>query len=195
VYEVVAFDDTNLKGQAMLTDCLATAMDDELIGEEHWWWTDEWLLYKLLESGGAAKGIAQRFIAGELYETVFLGWYDVSQAQPDLRHPTHRRELRLALEAELEIPVSPYVFYDNGTFAKTLELRVSGCATLWPEPPTPTSRSTIVGVFTPRADVTTRAHTRVQHVLRDFGLPQERLLPIPDESGAYGLAGQAQLPL
>ena len=194
VYEVLAFDETNLKGQAMLTDCLTAALKSEEIHDDHWFWTDEWLLYKL-EGFEDTKDLAERFISGDLYETVFIGWYDVGRGETDWRHPDRRSELENALSTELGLPCSPYVFYDSGTFSKHLDLMLSGGGTIDDLVETTTSQSSIVAVFTPRRRVPQSAAAGARKVLEQFGFPISSLQPIPDKRGLYGLPGQVSLPV
>ena len=193
VYEILAFDETNLKGQTMLTDCLTMAMTSEEIGPDHWFWTDEWLLYKL-ETFDDTKNIVQRFIVGDLYETVFIGWYQIKKGDVDLRHPSQRAVLKDALESHLKLPCSPYVFYDTGTFSKHLDVEVVGANDINELLGTTTSRSSIVAVFTPRRKVPPTASAAAREVLEQFGFPPTALLPIPDKASLYELPGQAPLP-
>ena len=194
VYSVLAFDETNLQGQAMLTDCLTTAMEAGLIGVEHWYWTDEWLLYRL-QRFDETKRLTQRFFAGDLYETIFIGWYDVAKGALDLRLPAERSRLRDALQSQLSCPCSPYVFYDNGTFSKSLAVNIAGSDAVWPDVPTISSRSTIVGVFTPHRSAPAHAVRAITQVLDEFGLPADALKPIPLKDMVYGLPGQTKLPV
>lgn len=194
-YQVLVFEETNMKGQAMLTDCLTDAMDAELLGEEHWFFTDEVLLGRLLEFGGRTKETAERLIAGDLYTTIFVGWYDVPQGAIDLRQPQARKSLRLALESELRVPCSPYIFYDNGTFAKELYTRLTTGPGTWVKIGGEMSRSTVVGVYTPRATVRGDLGRAARRVLAEFGYPDDALLRIPPKESIYGLAGQTQLPI
>ncbi|CAN5449361.1 HD domain-containing protein [soil metagenome] len=194
VYEVLAFDETNLKGQAMLTDCLTAALASGDIVPENWFWTDERLLYKL-EQHNNTKDIVQRFIVGDLYETIFVGWYNLSKGPTDWRHPAQRKVLQDALEAELGFPCSPYVFYDNGTFSKSLDLHISGLGTASEVLGMTTSRSTIVAVFTPRQKVAARARRAAMRVLDELGFSSEALQAPPNKASIYGLLGQTTLPL
>jgi HD superfamily phosphohydrolase len=194
VYEVLAFDETNLKGQSMLTDCLTTAMAEGQIGPEDWFWTDEWLLYKLATFDGT-KDIVQRFIAGDLYETVYVGWYKTGKGAVDWRHPVRRAELQKELEAQLKMPCSPYVFYDNGTFSKQLDVDVIGGGDVNEILGTKRSHSAIVAVFTPRRKVPPGSSAASRDVLDGIGFPAISLQRVPDKASIYGLPGQAALPL
>lgn len=201
VYRVLAFESSNLKGQAMLTDCIVAALESGIMGRPEWWWTDDQLLYQF-ERHPATKQVAQRFSTGDLYSTVFLGWYDIPPASPDLRQPRLREKMKTILQDALGIPVSPYVFYDIGTFQKSLAIRLTGAPWTWPPTPVQPSASTIVGVYTPRA-TSTRAQreTAVAVLEESFGLFADTLQPIPDWKHAYGrdriygLGGQIQLDL
>jgi len=192
VYGVLAFDETNLKGQTMLTDCLISGMESREIGPDHWFWTDELLLYKLAQFQGT-KDLVQRFISGDLYSTVYTGWYGIEKGTTDWRHPSHRAELTSALEQELGFPCSPYVFYDFGTFSKHLDIDVIGGGDINELVNTSTSRSSIVAVFTARRKVPATASIASRKLLEQFGFPATALQPIPDKESLYGLPGQASL--
>lgn len=194
VYEVLAFDETNLTGQAMLTDCLTIGMETGEINVDHWYWTDERLLYKL-EQSNSTKDIAQRFNVADLYKTIFVGWYDIPKGELDWRHPDNRKVLREALETQLKIPCSPYVFYDNGTFSKALDLQIQGQGLASEVLGMTTSRSTIVAVFTPRHAVPSKAKVDTISLLGDLGFPPDALKQLPDRASIYGLHGQSALDL
>lgn len=189
VYELLAFDPTNLKAQAMLTEAIINAMAAGHVHEEHWTWSDEHLL-EVLCTRVESKPTARRLAAGQLFETVFIGWYDQPKGEIDWRHPGHLSELRAQLETQTRMPCTPFVFYDRGTFAKALDIDLpTGCAPL----PTVTSSSTIVGVFTPRNDPSKRATAIARGVLDDLGFHSAGLKPIPDRDRLYELPGQTSL--
>jgi hypothetical protein len=201
-YEVLAFDESAIQGQAMLTDCFSEAIDAEILNEEHWHLTDYSMVQFLLGWRPKAEQISntlRRFVSGDFYATLFIGWFVQPRGERDLRHPRERSELKESLQARLKIPCSPYVFYDVGTFEK--ELRV--CLASEGRGPTAevqigeTSTSTIVGVFTPhRRTRLGRAKIEIViDILADFGLDPESLVPIPSKREIYGLAGQKELPI
>lgn len=200
-YEILAFNPDAVRGQAMLTDVLSSAMQAELLGEEHWWMTDEQLLRFLLErttgSSASLKETVKRFAIGDFFSTIFMGWFNGTGTPQDLRKVECREELRASLEERLKIPCCPYVFYDKGTFEKSLDLRVASHA--YPNRSEGqsiglTSKSTIVGIFTPRriAAASRLQTSRVMEVLEDFGLRAASLRPIPKEHRIYGLVGQEE---
>lgn len=198
-YEILAFDQAAVQGQAMLTELLTSAMQEGILGDEHWWMTDEQLLRFLFERGArtpALRETVKRFALGDYFATIFMGWFDTPKGDVDMRTTNVRNELRRRLEGELKIPCCPYVFYDNGTFEKQLKLRVTGPRVNDPELRTvgTTSRSTIVGVFTRRRS---RAQSSqigaIFDVLADFGLLRSALRPIPKKRQVYGLVGQEEL--
>jgi len=202
-YEILAFDESNLAGQAMLTELLMGAMDKNVLGEEHWYLTDEQLLQYLSRNDmpPELRDVVHRFATADYYASVFLGWYGQAKGERDLRLPSELELLREALSDRLGIPCCPYVFYDNGTFEKELNLHLCHSAdytdgvtnvTLGQ-----TSRSTLVGVFTPSRikSPSKRMIDRAQDVLNQFGLPTSSLKPIPDKRAVYELPGQTKLPL
>jgi hypothetical protein len=148
-----------------------------------------------LEQFEDTKDVVQRFNVGDLYETVFIGWYDSPKGDVDWRHPTNRAVLAETLSTELGIPCSPYVFYDHGTFAKHLDVAISGDGAIDDAISTTTSRSSIVGVFTPRRKVPTASSKAARKVLEQMGFATAALRPIPNKRGLYELPGQASLPV
>ena len=189
VYRLLALDETNLAGQSMLTDCLTEALALGEVDANDWFWTDEWLLYRL-EQISQVKATIQRFNSGDLFETIFLGWYDVPQGPVDYRHPTHRETLRGALEEVTRIPCSPYVFYDRGTFSNKLQLRYSDGTDVNCTVSSETSQSTIIGVFSPRREVSPKLFPRIRDVLEHFGYSSSAIRPLPNQRDVYGLPGQ-----
>lgn len=203
-YQILAFDESTLQTQAMLTDALSAAMQAGMLGAEHWFFTDDAILVRLAETRlttSAARNIkiaAQRFKTGDLYSTVSLGWYDIAKAPADdLRHPRRREELRQRLEERLHIPCTPYVFYDSGTFSKRIDVDVlSGDGSTSALSVGETSHSTIIGVFTSRHMRPTRARRElVVEVLEEYGFPSASLRPLPRRIEGDEFAGQAELPL
>lgn len=189
VYELLAFDPTNLKAQAMLTEAIVAAMAAGHVHEEHWTWSDEQLLHVLGEEL-ESKTTALRLAAGQLFETVFIGWYDQPRGDIDWRHPDRLAELKALLEAETRMPCTPYVFYDRGTFSKAVDIDLPpGCAPLASE----TSSSTIVGVFTSRNEASKRATVAARGMLDEIGFHSSGLKRIPDRDGLYELPGQVTL--
>lgn len=191
VYELLAFDETNLKAQAMLTEAIVAAMAAGAVSEEHWVWTDELLLLKLQQCL-ASRSAAIRLGVGDLYDTVFIGWYDQPKGPVDWRHPHELARLREVLEGATRLPCVPYVFYDRGTFSKTIDVAVASGSAL---PASRTSSSTIVGVFTSHRDVPRRAATAARSALREVGFDDVKLLRTPDKERLYGIPGQVTLPL
>jgi HD superfamily phosphohydrolase len=209
-YEILAFDESNLAGQAMLTELLIEAMEKSLLGEEHWHLTDEQLLLYLSRNDmpSELRDVAHRFATADYYATVFVGWYDQPKGERDLRLPAERDLLRAALSDRLtalsdgrSIPCCPYIFYDNGTFEKELDLRLRPSADYTTDMTSlklgQTSQSTLVGVFTPlhRQSPNKRLVEGAQDVLNEFGFPRSSRIPIPDKRAVYELPGQTKLPV
>lgn len=191
VYDLLAFDPTNLKAQAMLTEAIIDAMACGSVKVDHWFWSDERLLNKLTDTL-TSKQTATRLISGDLFETIFIGWYDQPMGDLDWRDPRRLGELKRHLESETQLPCTPYVFYDRGTFSKTLDIDLPiDCPPLG----TTTSESTIVGVFTSRTDVPRRATGAARGALDELGFNSSQLQQIPDKQRLYGLPGQATLAL
>lgn len=196
VYRVLAFDLSNLQSQAMLTEAMLVALNESIIGDEHWSWTDEGLLARL-EADIATRPIIQRLLAGPLYRPIFVGWYDQpKESGSDMRLPGAISELRADLDRAVGSPTCPYVFYDRGTFGKELGLRL-----LFPSGDVvqhrigSRSNSTIACVFgkssprrAPRSE-----EAAVLEVLQAHGLLRSKLLSVPRKEDVYGLPGQAQL--
>lgn len=197
-YEVLAFDESSLQGQAMLTDALSIAMRLNLLTEANWAMTDEQLLIFLHKKGRqypALKGLIQRFTVGDFYDTLFIGWYSTAQLSKDLRLPDNREALRDALEAELRIPCCPYVFYDNGTFEKEIPVTIVRPDAAASRVIGSTSKSTLVSVFTPRrGKKSRRTKEAVISVLEDYGLQPHQLQSIPTKQSVYDLPEQFELP-
>ncbi len=198
-YELLAFDTPTVQSQAMLTDVLSSAMSSGVISDEHWWMTDEQILRFLFERNAGvsdSRAIIKRFASGDYYSNVFLGWYGIGKGEVDLRLVSARERMRKALEAELKMPCSPYVFYDNGTFEKRLNLRSADSDRFMHEIGS-TSSSTIVGVFTPRrlGRPSQAQISAVVDVLEDFSLPKSSLRPVPRKRQVYGFARQGELEL
>lgn len=198
-YEVLAFDESSLQGQAMLTDAFSTAVQRGFLGEENWSMTDEELLVFLYKKGREYPelgSLIRRFTIGDFYHTIFIGWYSESKSpDDDLRLPNRREELRSALEEAINIPCCPYIFYDNGTFEKELPLWVTTQAGVEAVTIGKTSRSTLAAVFTPRRSTTGPSHRdKVQAVLERFGLRSSHLQRIPTKQSVYDIPPQAELP-
>lgn len=199
-YEIIAFDEQALASQAMLTDCLAEAVTHDLLKEEDWYLTDEQMLRTLINFNEkvsvSLREAVLRFATADYYSTVFLGWYLQPKGDNDLRLPRIRARLRDDLRNALGYPVTPYVFYDRGTFEKRITLRVGQNAKDASEAVIgETSTSTIVSVFS-RSRVSKpsrRSIDRVCDVLENFGLARETLRPIPDKQDVYGRSGRTEL--
>jgi uncharacterized protein len=199
VYSILAFDPSNLQYQAMLTEALRLAMDNAILSDEHWSWTDEALLDKL-ERETATRSVVRRLLAGPPYRLVFTGWYKQGgDVQVDLRRSDHSEKLRSALDDRLSVPTCPYVFYDRGTFRKGLRVNVrlesGGSETVsFGEK----SVSTIACVYARTANPRSSARVEVEgaiEVLERFGLNPSNLAAIPSKHEIYGIPGQTQLPL
>ena len=198
-YEILAFDEQALASQAMLTDCLAEAVDLDLLTEEDWYLTDEQMLRSLIEfnerSPMSLRNTIMRFATADYYSTVFIGWYLTAKGDYDLRLPEYRINLRNELEAALRIPISPYVFYDKGTFEKKLNLQISD--------PTgsiknivvgDTSVSTIVSLFTSQRlyKPSRKVTDKIYEILAKYGLPRNSIVPLPNKQDVYGFAGRTE---
>lgn len=197
-YTFLAFDDSCVSSQAMLTDCLTKGLEGNELGPEHWFITDEELIRRLWRYA-PTKDIIRRFAIGDFYNTVFLGWYHSTTGEKDFRHPIHRRALAEALLENTGIPCSPYVFYDNGTFSKQLTLNIEGrdkqikVVGLGEK-----SQSTIIGVFTPHriCDSDRRKYCdRIVRVLEENGFPASGLAPIPRKEDNCEIYRQTKLPI
>lgn len=196
-YEILAFDEPSLSGQAMLTDCLSYALQEDLFGEEQWFFTDDMILSHFLEMS-ETRDVIRRFAVGDVYDTVFLGWYNTGKGEKDLRDPRHRAEFAKILSDGIGIPCSPYVFYDEGTFSKKLELVVR------PNESSPQARvlgkksiSVVVGVFTPRRfsrSQRVKFSDPILNLLEKYGLYRTGLTAIPTKEEIYGVPRQERLP-
>jgi HD superfamily phosphohydrolase len=193
VYEVLAFDETNLAGQAMLSDCLTIAMQNGRVGHDHWTWTDEWLLYQLATEL-PTKDVVQRFIAGDLYQTLAIFWLDNSASDHEYRTPALRTKLSQAMSQTVGIPCSVYVFIDQGTFSKPLDVTVVGASDLWTNETAKRSCSTIIGVFATKGGASASSRRAALEVLRSHGFATKSQRSIPSARGIYGLSSQEELP-
>ena len=148
-YDVLAFDEQCLSGQAMLTDCFSTALKDEYLTEDHWPFTDEDMLNYLFEYE-ETRDVIKRFAVGDFYRPVFMGWYACGKGSIDLRHHEERAKLSQRIHEVTKVSCSPYVFYDSGTFSKRLNLNFrTGDIQTHSVELGEKSESTIVSVFTP----------------------------------------------
>jgi hypothetical protein len=199
-YEIIAFDEQALASQAMLTDCLAEAVANDLLKEEDWFLTDEQMLRTLINFNDkvsvSLREAILRFATADYYSTVFLGWYLQPRGDYDLRLPQIRAKLRDDLRDALGYPVTPYIFYDRGTFEKKVTVHIGKnpketSETVIGE----TSTSTIVSVFSENrvSKLSRRSIDRVCGVLEDFGLVRDSLRPIPDKQDVYGRSGRTEL--
>lgn len=198
-YSVLAFDTSNLQYQCMLSHLLRAAFADGILGEEHWSWTDESLLYRL-ESRDRTRSIARRLLAGPRYVPIFIGWYgETTLPVDDLRAPTRAEELRESLEERLRVKVSPYIHYDTGMFRKRIVVRVRDGASVAEEVITTTqSASTIACVFAVASQphiAQLRQHELAMEVLEKYGLSAATLRRIPTKRDFYDFPGQEELPI
>jgi HD superfamily phosphohydrolase len=192
-YRQLFFSGASLVGQAMLTDALSRELEARKLSEEHWFYTDEQLLLHLRANGlRETREIIQRFVVGDYYKEVFLGWYAGAGPSEDLRSPEARLALRSALESALGVPISPYVLYDRGAMEKGLHIELSDGSFLDAD----ASSSVIIGLYTRRRSGGARSSMmdRVLSVLEDFGLMTDCLRVRPREEEIHGVPRQAELP-
>ncbi len=197
-YEILAFDETTLSGQAMLTDCISLALQKDKISEEHWFLTDEQLL-QFLAKEPETKDIIQRFVIGDFYAPVFIGWYSCPMGKIDLRKPKYRIELAEALKEHTNIPCSPYIFYDVGTFSKNLIITIkSKDQKLKHITLSRRSESIIASIFTPyhiNKSKRMKLYDRVLAVLEESGLHSSQLTLIPKHENINEFPRQKELHL
>ena len=195
VYQFLAFDESCLSGQAMLTDCLTVALQEDLLSEEDWYLTDEALLRFLLEQE-QTREIIKRFAIGDYYQQLFLGWYQCPRGKLDLRHPDNRRKLTEQINEATGLNCSPYVFYDSGTFSKGLELQIGTSSESSLLSFSKRSESTIVAVFTARRVTSSeqrRIGAEIRHVMEENSLPSSCLTDLPDRQNIHEFPGQRTL--
>lgn len=197
VYEVLAFDEQCLSGQAMLTDCFCTALSNGRLQEKHWPLTDEQMLRHLFAYGGTRK-IIKRFAVGDFYPLVFMGWYSCGKGSTDLRHHEERAKFSQRIHEVTRVSCSPYVFYDSGTFSKRLSLKFrTGDVQTRSVDLGEKSESTIVSVFTNMriSDAETkRVRGSIGEMLSDYGLHASCLKEIPAKEEHYEVSGQRRIP-
>jgi len=189
VYEFLAFDVTTLGTQAMLTDALTIALRRGLLGQEHWYFTDEQMLAYLF-SHHLTRELIRRFSVGDVYSWLGTFVYNVGRGATDLRHPDVRDRLAARIGDVLGVPCSPYVFYDNGSFAKEISFRTPGGER---KVVGMKSRSTIVAVFSKRRGISRRnVPETIVDGLGDFGLGAGNLMRtfVPE---THALAGQTKI--
>ena len=196
-YEVLAFDEQCLSGQAMLTDCFSLALKSEYLGEEHWPFTDEEMLKHLLKNEETLP-IIKRFAVGDFYSEVFMAWYSCPKGNVDLRHPDQRAILIDQIYRKTKITCSPYIFYDSGTFSKRLSLRFrTGDHQTQIVDLGEKSGSTIVSVFTSkRINDTEKKKLResIRDLLTEFGFYTSCLKSIPVKEDNHEVPGQRRIP-
>lgn len=196
-YEVLAFDEQCLSGQAMLTDCFSIALKSKYLTEEHWPHTDEQMLKFLLDNE-ETRPIIKRFAVGDLYSEVFMAWYSCPKGSVDLRHPDQRTAFSDQIHQRTRVACSPYVFYDSGTFSKRLSLRFKvGDDQTQLVDLGERSGSTIISVFTSkRINETEKKKVRdsITELLSDFGFNGSCLNSIPAKEDNHEVPGQRRIP-
>lgn len=217
VYEILAFDEVTLSGQAMLSECILYALKNGLISNEEWFLTDEELVSRLWKINPKRKTM-KRFSNGDVYRPVFIGWYDVPKDPVyDYRtwigrktlesflatghwEPVDQREDQLSPNkpANLDGPYSAYVFYDKGSFSKRLRFYVKGEDGYVLKDLGESSKSTIISVFARQPRLSPGEARRQAKIIMDrleaLGFPRTSLKPIPSKEGVYDL-WQARLPI
>jgi HD superfamily phosphohydrolase len=196
-YEILAFDEYCLSGQAMLTDCFTIALTKNFLDERHWYFTDEQLLREFLNYS-ETKEVIQRFAIGDYYSSIYLDWYNKPKGKVDLRHPDNRLNLIQAVKSEFKVNCSPYIFYDSGTFSKKLNLRVKDAGGNQKDfEYGERSQSTIVSIFS-RQPVSPLKKKQIQEFVRDYladyGLRREDLKNAPLKQNVYRITGQREIP-
>jgi hypothetical protein len=196
-YEVLAFDEQCLSGQAMLTDCFSLALKSEYLGEEDWPLTDEEMLKHLLKNEETLP-IIKRFAVGDFYSQVFMAWYSCPKGSVDLRHPDQRSAFIDQIHQRTKIACSPYVFYDSGTFSKRLSLRFrTGDDQTRVVDLGEKSGSTIISVFTSKRINDTekkRLRESITELLTEFGFYASCLKSIPAKEDNHEVPGQRRIP-
>jgi hypothetical protein len=150
----------------------------------------------------------KRFVTGDLYRPVFVGWYDLPKGV-DYRHPKNRAALEAHLSGKAPLspgdsvelinrsPYAPYVFYDRGTFSKRLRFYVvDGYDKVLSELGAH-SESTIISVFHKLriSENEVRRHSKlVKERLEDLGFKSSLLKLVPEKGGIYHLH-QTKLPI
>ena len=195
-YEILAFDESCLSGQAMLTDCFTTTLISGRIDENYWYFTDEQILREFIEID-EIKEIVQRFAIGDYYSQIYLGWYNNPKGDADLRHPEIRAKFIQDVRDNLHIDCSPYIFYDSGTFSKKLSLNIRK-----PDGQKENvdigerSQSTIVSIFTPTrvSDSNKKKYSMFfADFLEGYGLKKHDLMSIPKKENVYRISGQQEI--
>ena len=195
VYNVLVFDRHAVSAQSMLTDALYKLMSLDMIGDEHWFYSDEDIL-RLMWECEETKDIIARFASGDLYECIFLGWYGKSKGDIDYHEIHFRNDIINKLSTKLNLPCVTYIFNDKNTFSKEISLLASDDPTMQEVHVGENSNSIIAGVFTPRRHTIANLRQATEKVIRvfeDSGLNAADLMSIPDNRELHGLPGQTKL--
>lgn len=131
-YEVLAFDEHTVAGQAVLTKALDAALDAQELALDDWTLLDEELI-RLLASCRSSKSIVQKDLLGGLPQLALL----IRDATP-LAHRLAASASRLAALVEEYLCASfegrrsyGYAFADSGAFSKALHFRDPASGEMW----------------------------------------------------------------
>lgn len=177
-YEAFLFNLGYRVSQLMLSTAIRDGLEVGILSVDDWFLTDAELLARLLKHR-FTRNTAQRFLMGDLYTALFLGWYAGGSGGRDFRDPALLSEVESALTAALGPRCTMHVVLDNGAFEKPLDLRLSGG-----ERRTVGHRSDslLVTIATAKRIGASRRHRLAAiEVLGSFGLEADALLIEPGE--------------
>jgi len=121
-YDILVFDEQTLSAQAMVGQLLSQAIDAGFLNEEHWYLTDDQLLYRLLRFK-PGKEIIKRLSVGNTYAVLGIYWYDYDQKIADMLGSNNiKDQLGTQLKSDLKLPCQLYYFIDKGTFEKKIDI-------------------------------------------------------------------------
>lgn len=124
-YETLVFDPETSAAQAIMTEALRFALDNEVIGLEDWDLTDEGLLARLSEHKPLRGRVSSQYL-GRLPTCYCIAqWVGAIGSIRDQSEIIHDKAKKIATDAGVESPLI-YMFWDSGTFEKKVDFLGNG---------------------------------------------------------------------
>lgn len=140
IYQILVFDPPTVAAQAVLSQTIANAIDENILTDEDWHLSDEELLARL-QSVSATKDAVNLEYLGRLPEMVSALQIKGTLADHGFMNRVAAKDyVEAVLREELEDDnVLGYVFVDRGTFAKSLAFYDPRTSIIWKEGETSSS--------------------------------------------------------
>jgi hypothetical protein len=190
-YELLMFDPATLSCQAMLHDAMQMALNEELIGQEYWHYTEGKLL-DTLERHSTTARLMQRLRRGDLYECIGVYWLHGTALKAEWDADL-RQSVSSELSRSLGVKISLYAFRDRGAVSKAVALSdESGHQIVVGAD----SNSLVCAVFRMSGhDIRAGWRTSAAEILISaVGCGPEALMRIPCPEEPYGISSQTSLP-